>query len=228
MPHTLSSIMSQAISATGEGISIADAREEDCPLVYVNDGFLRITGYSRGDVMGRNCRFLQGPATDKSTVDIIKNSIITKKSCIVTFLNYKKDGSKFWNRLSIVPLMNENGEVTHFAGIQCDVTDIVKLKEKLADSLEQLEEQHNFVKSNLTSFENNLSSSVHQTNVKAKALKNKKSATDREVEILLRDISHSMNEVNELVLNLRASSQLLGGIDELHKYDLTSFKKNQK
>jgi len=225
VPHNLSSIMSQAISSINEGISIADIRDENNPLIYVNDGFLRITGYDRSDVMGRNCRFLQGPNTDKKTVDIIKNAILTKKSCSVTLLNYKKDGSKFWNRLSIVPLVGENGEVSHFAGIQCDISDIIKLKEELAGALSSLEEQHDCVKENLTSFENNLSSSIHQTNVKAKALKNKKCISDRDVEILLRDIAHSMNEVNELVLNLRASSKLLGGLDELHKYDLSSFKK---
>ena len=115
-------VILKAIDVVAEGISIADATLPDIPLVYVNEGFYKTTGYLPEEVIGKNCRFLQGPDTEKMEVAKIRESIKNKTSCVVEFVNYKKDGTKFWNRLSFVPLFDENKNLTHFVGIQSDIT----------------------------------------------------------------------------------------------------------
>ncbi len=112
----------RALDVAAEGITIADARLPDRPLIYVNEGFERMTGYAIADVLGRNCRFLQGPDTDPDAVAEIRAAVAEQRECIVEILNYRRDGTAFWNRLSITPVRNDLGEVTHFIGIQSDVS----------------------------------------------------------------------------------------------------------
>jgi PAS domain S-box-containing protein len=112
----------RALDVAAEGVTIADARQPDRPLIYVNQGFERMTGYPVADVLGRNCRFLQGPETDPAAVAEIRTALAARRECLVETLNYRKDGTTFWNRLSITPLRDAAGEVTHFIGIQSDVT----------------------------------------------------------------------------------------------------------
>jgi phosphoserine phosphatase RsbU/P len=112
----------RALDVAAEGVTIADARQPDRPLIYANQGFARMTGYPVSEVMGRNCRFLQGPDTDPGAAQEIRQAIEAERECIVEILNYRKDGSTFWNRLSITPVRDESGRVSHFIGIQSDVT----------------------------------------------------------------------------------------------------------
>ena len=105
------------------GISIADATREDLPLIYVNDGFCDLTGYDPEEVIGRNCRFLQGDGTDPATVAEIREALAAERPVAVEIRNYRKDGSMFWNRLSITPVEDDTGTVTHFFGFQEDITD---------------------------------------------------------------------------------------------------------
>jgi PAS domain S-box-containing protein len=112
----------RALDVAAEGITIADARLPGQPLIYANEGFERVTGYSVAEVLGRNCRFLQGPGTDRAAVAEIRAAVAEQRECIVEILNYRRDGTTFWNRLSITPVRNELGEVTHHIGIQSDVT----------------------------------------------------------------------------------------------------------
>ena len=112
----------RALDVAAEGIAIADARLPARPLIYANDGFERLTGYPVGEVLGRNCRFLQGPESDPTAVAEIRAAIAEQRECIVEILNYRRDGSSFWNRLSVTPVRDESGVVTHFIGIQSDVT----------------------------------------------------------------------------------------------------------
>ena len=111
-----------ALDAIAEGVTISDATRPDDPLVFANDGFYRMTGYAAADVIGRNCRFLQGAGTDPAAVAEISQAITDGKRCVVELLNYRADGRPFWNRLSIVPVRDEQGRATHFVGIQSDVT----------------------------------------------------------------------------------------------------------
>ncbi len=113
----------RALAATSNGIIIADARLPDHPAIYTNAAFERITGYSSTDIIGNNCRLLQGKDTDQALIDQVRLSIKAGKSCQVVVLNYRQDGSSFWNELSISPIHNENGQLTHFVGILNDISD---------------------------------------------------------------------------------------------------------
>jgi adenylate cyclase len=115
----------RALAASSVGIVIADARLPDMPLIYVNPAFERITGYSASEVLGYNCRFLQGKRTDRSQVDRLRKAIDAGKHCTVTLLNYRQDGTPFWNELTISPIYDENDRLTHFIGVQADVSDRV-------------------------------------------------------------------------------------------------------
>lgn len=112
----------RALDSTAEGVVIADCAKHDMPIIYVNNAFTEMTGYSYDDVVGKNCRFLQGPDTDTAPADIIRKSISARQPCKVEILNYRKDGTKFWNHLSITPIRDKRGHTTHFIGVQSDVT----------------------------------------------------------------------------------------------------------
>jgi two-component system, chemotaxis family, CheB/CheR fusion protein len=111
-----------AVNSTKNGIIITDPTADDNPIVFANPGFLKKTGYSLEEVLGRNCRFLQGPETDPDTVAIVRDAIQNGDSCRVTIRNYRKDGSLFWNDLQIAPLHDHQGRLINFVGIQSDVT----------------------------------------------------------------------------------------------------------
>nr|AML77834.1 putative LOV domain-containing protein [Dipteris conjugata] len=101
---------------------LTDPRLPDHPIVFASDGFLHMTGYSAEDVLGRNCRFLQGPATDRGTVLKIRDAIREERPCQVTILNYTKDGRPFWNLFHMAPVYSkDDGRVVHFVGVQTPI-----------------------------------------------------------------------------------------------------------
>ena len=120
--HDLILLKNRALDEAAEGITISDPSLHDNPIIYANAGFERLTGYSVKDILGKNCRFLQGPDTDSTTADQIRTAIQTERPITIEILNYRKDKSTFWNRLSITPVRNPSGKTTHFIGIQSDVT----------------------------------------------------------------------------------------------------------
>ncbi len=103
-------------------MSVTDARQPDNPLAFVNDAFLRLTGYDRSEVIGRNHRFLQGEDTDPMAVAALRTAIDAGEPIEIDVLNYRKDGSSFWNRLLISPLLGADGEPAYFTASQYDVT----------------------------------------------------------------------------------------------------------
>lgn len=105
-----------------EGICITDPTRESNPLIYVNKGFLELTGYSHDDVIGKNPRFLQGEKTDPLVIRSVHNAIHERRSVQTEILNYRKDGEPFINKMSISPVFNEKKELTHFIGVQEDIT----------------------------------------------------------------------------------------------------------
>jgi sigma-B regulation protein RsbU (phosphoserine phosphatase) len=139
----------RALAATAEGITIADARLPDNPLIYVNAGFERLTGYSVNEVLGRNCRFLQGPGTDQATLNSLRAAIHERREITVQLLNYRKDGTTFWNRLSITPVRDRSGAVTHFIGVQSDVTVEKEALDAVQRSNQQLEAANRSIKQDL-------------------------------------------------------------------------------
>lgn len=129
----------RALSVAAEGITIADALQPGRPLIYVNEGFERLTGFSPAEALGRNCRFLQGGAADPEKVAQIRQALIEERDCTVEIRNVRKDGTLFWNRLSITPVRDAGGRVTHFIGIQSDVTQRRLAEEALRDTNAKLQ-----------------------------------------------------------------------------------------
>ncbi|MEH1783390.1 MAG: PAS domain S-box protein [Nostoc sp.] len=114
----------RALAATSNGIIIADARLAYNPVIYVNHAFEQITGYSATEVIGQNCRFLQRTDTQQPALNELRSSLQAGTSCKVVLRNYRKDGTLFWNELSISPIYDENTKLSHFIGIQTDVSDV--------------------------------------------------------------------------------------------------------
>ena len=133
-------LKTRALDVANEGIVITDFTRPDNPVIYVNAGFQRITGYGFDDVAGRNCRFLQGPETDAATAEAIRKAIRREIPVTVEILNYRKDGGSFWNRLSITPVRDGEGRTTHFIGVQSDVTGRRQAEDSLRQTTERLEE----------------------------------------------------------------------------------------
>ncbi|CAM4212650.1 EAL domain-containing protein [Vreelandella rituensis] len=115
-------ILERGVNASINGVMVADAKQTDYPVIYVNKAFERITGYPSEEVLGRNCRFLQGPDTEASAVHAVREALHDQYEVQVVLLNYRKDGTSFWNELFISPVLNEEGAVTHFVSIQHDIS----------------------------------------------------------------------------------------------------------
>jgi len=93
-----------AVRATRMPMIVTNPREADNPIVFVNDAFYRLTGYLRQEILGRNCRFLQGPSTDPATVELIRTAVNKPEAIELDICNHRKDGSTFWNRLLVAPV----------------------------------------------------------------------------------------------------------------------------
>jgi PAS domain S-box-containing protein len=115
----------RALQATTVSVVITDVRLPDNPIVWVNEEFTRTTGYAATDAIGRNPRFLQGPETEAAAIAEMRLSISEARPSMVTLINYRADGSTFWNSVSTAPVFNEEGAVIGFIGIQVDVTEPV-------------------------------------------------------------------------------------------------------
>lgn len=115
-------VRDRAVLAAGLSFTISDPHQPDNPLVFVNPAFERTTGYLAAEAVGRNCRFLQGPDTDPAAVARVRELLARREHGTVTLLNHRKDGTPFWNELSLSPVHDAAGQLTHFVGIQTDVT----------------------------------------------------------------------------------------------------------
>lgn len=116
-------IKSRALESANNGIVITDALRHDNPIIYVNTAFQSITGYTSNEALNHNCRFLHGTDKDQESLKILKSAIKKGESCRVVLRNYKKDGTLFWNELYVIPIIDSEGLVTNFIGIQQDITD---------------------------------------------------------------------------------------------------------
>lgn len=114
-----------ALSGSQQNFAISDPTLPDNPIVYVSQGFLDLTGYQLDQVLGRNCRFLQGPGTDQSAVDVIRKGIAEGIDTSVCLLNYKADGTPFWNQFFVAALRDAENNVVNYVGVQCEVSKAV-------------------------------------------------------------------------------------------------------
>ncbi|XP_039014732.1 phototropin-2-like isoform X2 [Hibiscus syriacus] len=117
---------------------ITDPRLPDNPIIYASDSFLELTEYTREEILGRNCRFLQGPETDQETVLNIRDAIKEQREITVQLINYTKNGKKFWNLFHLQPMRDQKGELQYFIGVQLDGSDHVEpLRSRLSETTEQ-------------------------------------------------------------------------------------------
>src|SRR5215207_3889166 len=136
-------LLDRAVAASSNGIVITDPRAPDDPIVYVNPAFERISGYAVDEVVGRNCRFLQGEDRDQPALDDLRSALSEEREFRVVLKNHRKDGTPFWNELYVSPVHDEEGHLTNFVGVQNDIThrrrieeerDALLVKEQLARS----------------------------------------------------------------------------------------------
>lgn len=134
IPQVLTAILDECVN----GVTLADPDLDDCPIIYANKAFERLSGYGQEEIIGINCRFLQGSDRDQEARQNIKEGLEKKEGVEVTLRNYKKDGTLFHNHLKITPLLDSKGRVLYFLGVQYDITYQVNAEneiKRLADLL---------------------------------------------------------------------------------------------
>lgn len=137
-------VLESALAHSVTGLAIADPRQPDCPILYVNPVFETLTGYPAEEVLGRNCRFLRGPDADAGATERIRAAVHARRSERTVLRNRKKDGTPFWNELTIFPITNERGEVIYLGGMQHDVTELMETRAEIARALDEVAAQHAF------------------------------------------------------------------------------------
>jgi PAS domain S-box-containing protein len=128
------SLLKSAIAATHNGLVITDALQKEMPIIYVNQGFEKMTGYSSAEVVGKNCRFLHGIDSQQLGLQEMREAIAAQRECCVTVRNYRRDGTLFWNEISLSPVFDREGMLTHYIGVQTDVSDRKLAEEELQRS----------------------------------------------------------------------------------------------
>jgi PAS domain S-box-containing protein len=119
-------VYERALAATQNGVVITDASQDDHPIAYANPAFLKITGYAQSEVIGRNCRLLNEKARKQAGLDDVRRAIAAGEACSVLLRNHRKDGEAFWNQLSIAPVEDQKGRLTHYVGVIVDATERVQ------------------------------------------------------------------------------------------------------
>lgn len=132
-PREKLTILERAIASARNGIVITDPTLDDNPIVYVNQSFLTLTGYGADEVVGRNCRFLQGDDRRQKALEDLRSAIKETRAITCVLKNYRKDGSVFWNELTVSPVHNEKGKLINFIGIQNDITARVEAETRISE-----------------------------------------------------------------------------------------------
>ncbi|MCG5499311.1 PAS domain-containing protein [Ectothiorhodospira lacustris] len=126
------SVLAQILDTCVNGVTLSDPDLPDNPIVYANTVFEHMTGYTRAEIIGHNCRFLQGEDREQPAIEAIRKALTERREVEVTLRNYRKDGTLFHNRLNIRPLFDASGRLIYFLGVQYDVTDLVNARTEVA------------------------------------------------------------------------------------------------
>ncbi|GGM30537.1 PAS domain S-box protein [Haloarcula argentinensis] len=129
----------RAIDEAPVGVTITDPNRPDNPLIYANDHYRELTGYSLPELLGKNCRILQGENTDSEPVDALRDAIDAGEQVSVELRNYRKDGTEFWNRVRIAPVRDDDGTVVNYVGFQQDITERKRREKRLEETSSRLE-----------------------------------------------------------------------------------------
>ncbi len=124
-------LLIKAIQASNDGIVISEQEGDDHILIYVNPAFERLTGYSADEILYQDCRFLQGDDRNQEGIKLIRDALAQGQPVRTVLRNYRKDGSLFWNELSITPVFDDASELTYYIGIQKEVTKQVELENEI-------------------------------------------------------------------------------------------------
>ena len=135
-------VLIRAVDSTTAPLIITDNLLPDNPIVYANQAFLDLCGYSENEMIGKNCRLLQGVDTEPGAITRLHKAVVSNTDARVNIKNYRKDGSPFWNDLVISPIKNDVGQTTHFMGMQLDITDRIKQVEELKQARLKLEQSN--------------------------------------------------------------------------------------
>jgi PAS domain S-box-containing protein len=199
-------LRSEAIEESTVGITIADADQPDEPIIYANQGFTELTGYSKDYLVGKNCRFLQGEGTDPATIDNIREAIDAEEPIRVEILNYRSDGTPFWNKLTIAPVTGlDDEEVTHYVGIQDDIT-AQKRRERLIQILNRV-------------LRHNLRNDMNKVGGVANMIA---AETDGEVAEMATQIADTADELTRLSEKAQEFESAVADSDELAPRDITA------
>ena len=133
-------LLQMVINASNDGIVISEKEGEDAILIYVNPAFEKLTGYSAEEILYQDCRFLQSGDRDQAALESVREALKKNGSCREVLRNYRKDGTPFWNELSLSSVYNESDGQTYFVGVQKDVTVQVKAQLRVAQLEAQLAE----------------------------------------------------------------------------------------
>nr|WP_163503941.1 PAS domain S-box protein [Halomonas socia] len=125
-PMISPALLERIVDASEDGIVVAEQEGDENILIYVNQGFERLTGYSADEILYRDCRFLQNDDRDQPGLDNIRQALAGGQPCREVLRNYRKDGTLFWNELSITPVYDDADQLTYFIGVQKDVTERVE------------------------------------------------------------------------------------------------------
>lgn len=123
-------LLQKLLDASNDGIVVAEQEGDDHILIYANDAFERLSGYGRDEILFRDCRFLQADDRDQPGVDRVRKALTEGTPCREVIRNYRKDGTMFWNELSITPVFDERDRLTYHIGIQKDVTTRVEAEQE--------------------------------------------------------------------------------------------------
>jgi len=130
-PGLIPKILSQILDSSVNGITLADPDQADMPIVYANKSFEIMTGYSQDEIIGHNCRFLQGNERDQTARFVLREAIDNCQPIEVTIRNYRKNGELFYNHLALTPLFDNDGKLMYYLGVQYDVTALVQAEEEI-------------------------------------------------------------------------------------------------
>lgn len=215
IPPTL---LLQAMDSTPMGITLSDPHAEDSPLVYVNSGFCQLTGYGKKEVIGCNCRFLQGEETSREDVNKLSAALNNCEDSTVELLNYRKDGTPFWNRISISPLYDDTGSLVYFVGSQIDITDTRLRHDERIDHQMLLDKQQQDIRESLHFVSEDMVGHINQVHKLIAGF-------NGDTEQLPHDFGLYQNDLKELASTLSHNASLLCTMLETNSNDILYYVK---
>lgn len=223
--HVSEDPFAAAFKATRMPMIVTDPSQADNPIIFCNEAFRKLTGYSDEEIIGRNCRFLQGPETDRETVAKIRDSIAAGQDVAVDILNYRKDGSTFWNAVFISPVRDEADKIIYFFASQLDFTTVKSREADLAAARHQAEAEVAKHTANLRAALDARTMLVHEVDHRVKNnLLTMASIVKMQARVTKDDRQrHTLMSVLNRIEALSTVQRKLFTLDDVSKFDMSEF-----